>query len=612
MDSHRDGGTSLMTDITQADAPLAFTEDERAAVYRAIALRRDVRHFERRDVDPAALRRILDAAHHAPSVGLSQPWRFVLIDERDRRERIRASFLRCRDAEAVRFPAARRAQYTSYKLEGIHDAAVNVCVVVDLRDDGEAILGTTVQPESIRASAICAVQNLWLAARVEGLGVGWVSIVEPSVLRRELALPAGVEPLAYLCIGHPVAFRAAPMLEELGWKQRRALDDVIRYETFGAPRDAANGAPTKVSAHAAKTSVHAAPVAGELEASSAAIESSETRHASLAKPAGSLGVLESLSHWWAGACGEAGRAVALPTLLCFAADHGVTEEGVSAYGSAMTASLVANVMAGGSAVNVLAREHKVSIRLFDVGVAGDLSFVPRLPRVALVDKKVRAGTHNLAVQSAMSLDEAHRAVEVGRHAAREAIEAGATLVAVGELGIGNTTSAAALVAALAGTSLEDAVGTGTGVAGESLARKRRCVARALERLTSRGSDPMTVLAEVGGLELAAIVGAILEAPHHRVPVVLDGYPTCAAALVAARIDPRVTSFLIASHQSAERGAVAVLEAMGLVPLMQLGLRLGEGTGAILGVSLVRTAVVLQRDMATFATAGIVDRTMSDT
>ena len=180
-----------MTDITQADAPLAFTEDERAAVYRAIALRRDVRHFERRDVDPAALRRILDAAHHAPSVGLSQPWRFVLIDERDRRERIRASFLRCRDAEAVRFPAARRAQYTSYKLEGIHDAAVNVCVVVDLRDDGEAILGTTVQPESIRASAICAVQNLWLAARVEGLGVGWVSIVEPSVLRRELALPRG-------------------------------------------------------------------------------------------------------------------------------------------------------------------------------------------------------------------------------------------------------------------------------------------------------------------------------------------------------------------------------------------------------------------------------------
>jgi nicotinate-nucleotide--dimethylbenzimidazole phosphoribosyltransferase len=591
-----------MTDISKPDASLAFTEDERAAVYRAIALRRDVRHFERRAVDPDALRRILDAAHRAPSVGLSQPWRFVLIDDRDRRERIRASFLRCRDAEAVRFAAPRREQYTSYKLEGILDAAVNVCVVVDLRDEGEAILGTTVQPESIRASAICAVQNLWLAARVEELGVGWVSIVEPSVLRHELALPAGVEPLAYLCIGHPIAFRTAPMLEELGWKQRRPLDDIIRHETFAGSHE--TGA---IDAARVRAAVPTTAVPAGLAASSAAVEWSCERHASLAKPVGSLGILESLSHWWGGACGERGRTIVEPTLLCFAADHGVTEEGVSAYSSATTVLLVANVMAGGAAVNVIAREHRVPIRLFDVGVSGDLSSLPRAPRVQLVDKKIRAGTRNLAVEAAMSASEAHRAMEAGREAARDAIEAGATVLAVGELGIGNTTSAAALTAALTGTSVEDAVGIGTGVAGAALKRKQDSVRCALVRLASRCEDPMEALIEAGGLELAAIAGVILEAPRHRVPVILDGYPTCAAALVAARLDSRVTGYLIASHESSERGAALVLRALGLVPLLSLGLRLGEGSGAVLGVSLLRTAVAVQRDMATFATAGIVDR-----
>src|SRR4029077_504294 len=133
------------------------------------------------------------------------------------RERIRESFLRCREAEAARFPPARRDRYLSYRLEGIAEAPLNVCVAVDLRSRGEAILGTTAQPEAVRASACCAVQNLWLAARAEGVGVGWVSIVEPAVLRRELSLPPGVEPIAYLCIGHPLAFRERPMLEESGW-----------------------------------------------------------------------------------------------------------------------------------------------------------------------------------------------------------------------------------------------------------------------------------------------------------------------------------------------------------------------------------------------------------
>ena len=220
-------------DLTIPEAIGAFASEARQAVYAAISLRRDVRHFlPDRDVDEDVLERILGAAHLAPSVGFSQPWAFVLVRERQVRERIRESFLRCRALEADRFEGARREQYLQYRLEGIVDAPLNLCVAVDLRPRAEPILGTTVQPEAIRASVWCAVQNLWLAARVEGIGVGWVSIVEPAVLRAELALPDGVEPMAYLCVGHPAAFRNKPMLEETAWLPRRPLADVIHHDRW--------------------------------------------------------------------------------------------------------------------------------------------------------------------------------------------------------------------------------------------------------------------------------------------------------------------------------------------------------------------------------------------
>jgi len=218
--------------ILESDAVGAFDEAARQAVYDAIALRRDVRHFRGDAIDDAVLDRILAAAHAAPSVGLSQPWRFVVIRDRSRRERIRESFCRVRELEAARFAGERRDEYGALKLEGILDAPINLCVAVDERLD-EPILGTTVQRETIRASVYGAIQNLWLAARVEGVGVGWVSLVEPAMLRAELALPAGVEPIAYLCVGYPVAFRSRPMLEETRWSERLPLSAVVSHEQFG-------------------------------------------------------------------------------------------------------------------------------------------------------------------------------------------------------------------------------------------------------------------------------------------------------------------------------------------------------------------------------------------
>ncbi len=587
--------------ILEPEAIGRFSDEARRAVYDAIALRRDVRHFVRgQDVDETTLLRVLGAAHLAPSVGFSQPWGFVVVRDPERRERIRQSFLRCRDAESARYPPERRAQYLSYRLEGLVDAPVNVCVTVDLRPRDEAILGTTAQPEAVRASACCAVQNLWLAARAEGIGVGWVSIVEPQVLRAELGLPAGVEPIAYLCVGHPVAFRARPMLEELAWRPRRPVEQAVHAERW-----------TEAPAAAASSggSATGSPGRGHVslsEVDERARAAAREHQALLTKPTGSLGRLEELAAWYAAARGEFPAAPPeTRALALFLADHGVTAEGVTAYGSQVTAAMACNVMAGGAAASVLSRRSGVDLVAVDVGIAGDLSAAPVRPVVPLVRERVRAGSGNLRVERALSDADVRAAMEVGSRIAERLHAGGVRLAAVGEIGIGNTTPAAALTSVFTGAPPEETCGRGTGIDDATRARKVAVVADALRLHAPRPEDPVGALAAVGGLEIAAIAGLVLRAAALRIPVVLDGFVTNAAALAAQAIDPAVVGYLLASHASPEPGARLALERLGLRPVLSLDMRLGEGTGALLALELVASAVTLQAQMATFATAGIV-------
>jgi nicotinate-nucleotide--dimethylbenzimidazole phosphoribosyltransferase len=593
--------------LLEPEAIRAFSEEARRAVYEVISLRRDIRHFRPDvEVERATLERILGAAHLAPSVGLSQPWGFVIVRSPEVRSRIRASFLKCREAEAIRFLPARRDAYLAHKLEGIVEAPVNICVAVDLRDRAEAILGTTVQPEAVRASACCAVQNLWLAARAEGIGVGWVSIVEPAVLRAELALPPGVEPIAYLCVGHPIAFRQRPMLEETGWRARRPLADVIH----GGDRWDSTSAPSQRGQNLDGTSATTAriPSGSVPPADGAARAAAQAHLARLTKPAGSLGRLEDLAVWYAGVrAAFPAPAIHRPMLAVFAADHGVVVEGVSAYGSQLTAATMANVMSGGAAINAIAGQAGVELMLIDVGVAGDLSAVPTTPVVALRRAKVRAGTANLRHEPAMLRAEAEAAIAVGAQVARDAVQRGADAMGLGEIGIGNTTAAAALSCVMTGQPPAALVGRGTGVGDEVLARKIAVVRDALALHRPDPQDPIGALAAVGGLEIAALVGCALEAARHRLPVILDGFVTNAAALVAVKIDPAAGDYFLAAHMSPEPGAAAALAHLGLSPLLDLRMRLGEGTGAALAIAVLRTAVHAQLSMATFATAGIVGR-----
>jgi nicotinate-nucleotide--dimethylbenzimidazole phosphoribosyltransferase len=279
-------------------------------------------------------------------------------------------------------------------------------------------------------------------------------------------------------------------------------------------------------------------------------------------------------------------------------------EGVSAYPSQVTAAMVSTMMAGGAAINVLARRHRVDIALVDVGVAGDLSAAPTHPEVTLRSERIRAGTDNLRREPAMSRAQAVSAMQVGARVADDCIASGARILATGEVGIGNTTAAAAIACALTGADPAHVVGSGTGIDETTRVRKIAVVADALALHAPQRSDPVGALAALGGLELAAIAGFALRAAEAGVPVVLDGFVAGASALVTCALRPEAARFFLASHESAERGSRVVLDALGLQPLLSLGMRLGEGSGAVLGIELVRTAVAVQRDMATFATAGV--------
>jgi nicotinate-nucleotide--dimethylbenzimidazole phosphoribosyltransferase len=475
-------------------------------------------------------------------------------------------------------------------------------VTVDLRPAEEVVLGTSAQPEALRWSACCAVQNLWLAARAEGVGVGWVSIVEPAVLRAELGLPAGIEPVAYLCVGYPVEFPERPMLEQTGWRKRRPLQDALHADRY---RSSAVVKQPEAATTAPASSLSGFQIPPFDEAAAGAVRAHQLR---VTKPAGSLGRLEELAAWYAGA---RGRFDAEPPdaaeIFVFAADHGIAAEGVSAYPSSITASMVANFLAGGAAINALAGAASVGLTVVDVGVAGDLASLPAQRRARFVAAKVRAGTGNFLIEPAMSRAEAEAALTVGSNLAGEAASRGIALLGAGEMGIANTTSAAAVLAALTGRPCEETVGRGTGLDARGVERKAAVIREALARHRADPKDPLGVLAAVGGLEIAAMAGLMLGAAERRVPVVVDGFISTVAAVVAVALAPPVRRYLCFSHLSSEHGHRLANATLDAQPLLDLGLCLGEGTGAALAIPLVRAAVRARHEMATFATAGIPER-----
>ncbi len=331
------------------------------------------------------------------------------------------------------------------------------------------------------------------------------------------------------------------------------------------------------------------------------MEQARQRQQTLTKPAGSLGRLEEIAIQIAGIQRRVLPSIERKVVIVMAGDHGVTVEGVSAYPSAVTPQMVQNFLHGGAAINALARQANARVVVVDVGVAGELQHAD------LVSRKVAYGTANMAVGAAMTRTQMLQAINVGIDIVQEQVVQGVQLIATGDMGIGNTTASSAITATLLQLAVDQVTGRGTGLNDAQLTHKVAVIKRALVVNVPDPQKPFDVLMKVGGLEIAGLVGVILAAAAQRIPVVIDGFIAGAAALVAARQCEAVVQYLIAGHTSVEQGHAYILQQMGLTPLLNLGLRLGEGTGAVLAMHIIEGALRTHGEMLTFDEAGVSER-----
>ncbi|WP_328791202.1 nicotinate-nucleotide--dimethylbenzimidazole phosphoribosyltransferase [Streptomyces sp. NBC_00273] len=571
-----------------------YADAEREAVLRVMRERRDIRKGFRTDPIPhEVLLRVLEAAHTAPSVGHSQPWDFVVIRSAETRRTMHELAQRQREAYAKSLPKGRAKQFKELKIEAILDTPVNIVVTADPTRGGRHTLGRHTQPQMAPYSSALAVENLWLAARAEGLGVGWVSFFDEREMVRELGLPEHLEVVAYLCVGYVDEFPEEPELAQAGWSQRRPLSWVVHEETYG--RRALPGEEPH--------DLLSETVASIRPLDAKALGEAWERQKRMTKPAGALGMLEIISAQLSGLSRVCPPPIPEPAAVAiFAGDHGVHAQGVTPWPQEVTTQMVANFLGGGAVCNAFANQVGAEVCVIDVGVAGDLPATP-----GLLPRKVRPGTADLSTGPAMTREEAVAAIEVGIETARDLVAAGNKALLTGEMGIANTTVSAALISVFTGVDPAEVTGRGTGINDETHARKVEVVRRALELHQPDPADPIGVLAAIGGLEHAAIVGLLLGGASLRTPVILDGVSAGAAALVARAIAPESLSACIAGHRSAEPGHVAALNKLGLRPLVDLDLRLGEGTGALLALPLVQSAARAMHEVATFDSAGVTEK-----
>jgi nicotinate-nucleotide--dimethylbenzimidazole phosphoribosyltransferase len=582
-----------------------FDEAERAGVWRAIAERRDIRRFRADPLPDELVRRLLEAAHQAPSVGLMQPWRFIVIRDEQTKTAMQALAQRERLVQANHFNERTR-QFLDLKIEGIRDAPVSICVCCDRGSEVDEVLGRHTIRDTDLYSTCLAIENLWLAARAEGVGVGWVSFYRQPDLQALLGLPHRVVPVAWLCLGYPDERPTRPGLETAGWLQRRRLDELVHNErwaenrtpTTGAPASTSDGQRPRPSLPEWALSLAARVRPGDPTAAIHVRDASDE----LVKPAGSLGALETLLERWAIATGAPPPPDPQIGVLVFAADHGVARHRVSLYPARVGHQVAAAAARHETAIGILADAHDAELVVVDVGLAGE--------RVSgLIDRRIADGSADLTLGPALTQRQLRSAIEAG-HELTSALAGHCDVLLFGEIGISNTTVAAALLAALTRLPPEAVCGRGTGLDAQGLARKQATVAAALAQNAPDQCDPLECLRRVGGLELAALVGALLAAASHRRPVILDGFAVGVAALTAYRIQPMIRDYLIAGHRSAEPAHTHVLTELGLEPVLDLRLRLGEASGAALALPLITLAAKLHHNMRRFDQAGV-DRSDAD-
>ena len=540
----------------------AFPETTIEALSQVIGARRDIRRFRPDPVPAELVRTVIESGHLGPSVGHSQPWRFIIVSDAPTRERAAAMADALRIKQASAMEPDRGQQLLDLKLEGLREAPLGIVVACDRRAPAMGVLGRATFTDADMWSCAAAIENMWLTARAHGLGMGWVTLFEPAELAELLGLPEGVETLGWLCLGWPDELPPEPGLQRLAWSKRLPLDDVILNEKWPTTE------PTALK--------HYLRAPNQTDVVTATDQADQ-----LLSPPGSLGILDrAMDKITAIGVSDATSG----TLVLVGADHPVTALDISAYPTHVTKDVMLASVAGTSLGAVSATGAGLATLIVDAGVAEK-----PIPN-AINTRSELATRGDIATSDAMMLTEVERLIAAGKEIGVAAAKTG--LVALGEVGVGNTTIATALACALTATDPADMVGMGAGSDHDMMERKAKVISQALAR--RQATSPADLLAQLGGPEFCVLTGVILGAAQSHTAIVLDGLATSVCALLARQIEPAVHSYLIAGQQSRERAHQVVLAELGLEPLLQLRLRAGEGVGASMASSLLLQGLRIRR------------------
>lgn len=546
--------------------------------------RRDTRHFTTDEVPDDVIKKALQAGHWAPSVGLTDATKYYIIKSAEVKKAIKDLFLDYNTkAEDLTDNPEQKEHYKSLKLEAIEEAPIGLIIAYDRSVLNQFTIGTVGSNEAVKFSSVCAAQNIWLSLTEQGYGMGWVSILNYYQFKKTLNLPDNIEPLGYFCIGKPATnYNNQPMLQQLHWKQKSETPDCTEIKTITK-----NIVPD----------LHLKP-SPEVKSKNNFHQLLQEKIDSKTKPIGALGTLETLAFQMGIVFETLEPKITNPNIVVFAADHGIANHGVSAYPQDVTRQMVINFLEGGAAINVFCNQNKIQLSIVDAGVNYDFP-----TNKNLINAKIAKGTQSFLHIPAMSETELQLCFEKGKKIIEDIAKTGSNCIGFGEMGIGNTSTAAVLMSLLTGFPIEECVGKGTGVDDKKLIQKQNLLKKAIENYN--GPDKlMQHLAYFGGFEIIQMASGMLTAFENKMLILIDGFICSVAYLIASKINPNIKKNAVFCHCSAENAHQKLLNYLEVKPILNLDLRLGEGTGCAIVFPILKSAEAFLNEMASFESAGV--------
>jgi nicotinate-nucleotide--dimethylbenzimidazole phosphoribosyltransferase len=545
--------------------------------------RRDTRHFTSEQVPDEVLDKALQAGQWSPSVGLTDATKYYVIRSAEIKKAIKDLFIDY-DEKAVDLTdnEQQKLAYKALKLEAIEEAPLGLVICYDRSVLNNFTIGTVGSSEAIKFSAVCAAQNIWLSLTEQGYSMGWVSILNYYQFKELLGLPENIEPLGYFCVGKPATnYNNQPMLQQLNWKQKQEIPLVEEITVL----------------QESKVGTRLFQIPNEMNSSTFA-KALQDKIDQKTKPTGSLGVLEVLAKQIGTVFQTLEPRIIQPHIIVFAADHGIANHGVSAYPQDVTRQMVTNFLDGGAAINVFCMQHSIQLAIVDAGVNYDFP-----TNTDLILAKIGKGTQSFLNGAAMSKSELRLCFNKGAAVVETISKTGSNCIGFGEMGIGNTATASVLMSIILALPIEDCVGIGTGINEEKLIQKINILKICLDNYHG-ATDLESRLAYFGGFEIMQMVGGMLQAKAQNMLILVDGFICSVAFLIAFKKNPSIMTNAIFCHSSAEQGHQKILDYLGVHSVLQLGLRLGEGTGCAITFPIIQSAVAFLNDMASFESAGV--------